>query len=461
MNNQKGMVTLLTSVVLTVIITLLVFWGARGSIIEQQSANNAYMTQIAFQNAEQGRALLYSNINEHIKNDETSTFSAALSSAKNSTNHTVGAHFSVSYLIDSDGVTATLYSTGISQGGATRKVSQRINFIPGRGIGPAALVSLGNINLGGSTTASSAIAGGTITGNIGSGSSSSAMPNSDEFDVALLDHSGNQLLNSYGNPVSRNMTTDEYFMYYFGSFCPNARRAYATDITKAADCKIEAKESVKNNKHGYVCPGDCSSKNEDKNISNAYDAGRRIFWLSGGGIDHKKDIGTKDEPVLIFVMGIGSGSKAAKINANSTIHGVLYIDVEERSGYVQCGCKGMSSVESINGSGATLSPVSYQLEPNQDAMCTLAACMASTNKCIPSNFGFTATNVGDVVECPFSANAVAGVNDIPVEVEILGDWDAGGSGKATFYGSVISSGNIKVTGNASYIENFKMVADAG
>lgn len=89
----------------------------------------------------------------------------------------------------------------------------------GRGIGPAALVSLGNINLGGSTTASSATAGGTITGDVGTGGSqSTATPNSSEFKVQLLDHTGNVLRDSAGNAITRGMTTDEYFIYYFGAF---------------------------------------------------------------------------------------------------------------------------------------------------------------------------------------------------------------------------------------------------
>lgn len=538
MNKQKGMATLLTSVILTVLVTLLVFWGARGSIIEQQSANNSYLTQVAFQNAEQGRALFYSNISAYLTANPSTQFDSALSSAQGTTNGAASGKFSVAYQIAADNVTATLTSTGSSIGGTTRKVSQRINFTAGGGIGPAALVSLGNIKLGGSTTASSATAGGTITGDVGTGGSqSTATPNSGEFKVQLLDHTGNVLRDSAGNAITRGMTTDEYFIYYFGGFCPIAKAAYATDITKAVDCKPEAKASIAANPKGYICASNCGSKTEDDKINAAYAKGKRIFWLTSGGIDHKYDMGKAVDPVLIFVMGMASGSSGVKINANSTIFGVFYVDIADTRLNIGCSCNAQDSVTAVTTSpryvqvddtskpiygddttkpiytavstggircssqgnsgctdslghtipknsyytisyqqkitgyqqmtvqqgtytsAATWGSIIYGLNSGQPAACTVAACAASSNKCTPLNTLLPTTAVGDQSICSYSAPAVSGTSDAPVEVEVLGDWNAGGSGNATFQGSVISSGNINVTGNATYLQNSTVVTN--
>lgn len=378
MNKQKGMATLLTSVMLTLITTLVVFWGARGSIVEQQSANNAYLTQVAFQNAEQGRTLFFSNLSAYLTDKPTALLPAALTDVQNATNKASNSKFSVAYQIEADGVTATITSTGSSIGGATRKVSQRLLFTAGTGGGPAALVSLGKIDFGGSTTASSATAGDAITVKNGAPLPSTYNQNSGEFRVESKDANGTRFL--------RKMTTDEYFIYYFGGFCPNTKRGYDAGTNSAVGCKAEAKQSVKDNLLGYICERDCGTKAEDDKINNAYkNDKKRIFWLSSGGIDHKYNIGTEADPVLIFVMGIKDDSKLVKINANTTIYGVLYVDVE-----------------------------------------------------------------------PLTSGSTTGTS---AEIEVLGDWDAGGSGTAVFQGSVISSGNINVTGNANYLQNSTVVTN--
>ncbi|MFM2036381.1 MAG: hypothetical protein RL459_1646, partial [Pseudomonadota bacterium] len=48
MKKQKGFVVLLSSVVLMLIISLGAFIGAKGSILEQQTANAMYRTEEAF-----------------------------------------------------------------------------------------------------------------------------------------------------------------------------------------------------------------------------------------------------------------------------------------------------------------------------------------------------------------------------------------------------------------------------
>lgn len=446
MNKQKGMATLLTSVILTVIITLLVFWGARGSIVEQQSANNTYLTQVAFQNAEQGRALFLSNINSYMAANPSTTFDSALSSAQGTTNSAASSKFSVEYQ-KNDSVTATLTSTGTSVGGTTRKVSQRISFAAGGGGNkPAALNSLGDIAMGGSTEATSVTAGGQITIQKADMVSGAIEGNSNKFQLVMQD--------KFGNVVHRGMTTDEYFMYYFGGLCPVAKAAYATDFTKAADCKAEAKLTVKNNQtKGYVCESACGNVN----ISQLYGTGKRIFWLSSGGIDHLQTVGTEDDPVLIFVMGIQDDANTAKINANSTIYGVLFVDVMTRPS--DCSCYARDTVTSKVSGIYTWSPTIYGLDDTvQKTVCTAELCAVATNKCTPTH-PTKNLNVGNTSTCPYSINVLSGSSETPVKVEILGDWEAGGSGGAEFNGAVISSGNIDVVGNAAYLQNSTKVTD--
>lgn len=449
MNKQKGMATLLTSVILTVIIALLVFWGARGSLVEQQSANNTYLTQRAFQHAEQGRVLYLSEIGKYLTANPSTSFDLALSSAQGTTNGAAGGKFSVEYDMNNS-VTATLTSTGTSTigSGTTRKVSQRITYTAGgAGNKPAALNSLGDITMGGSTEATSVTAGGDITIQKADSVSGAVDRNSNKFLIEMKDQ--------YGNTVHRGMTTDEFFMYYFGGLCPVAKAAYATDITKAAYCKAEAKLTVKNNQtKGYVCESACGGVD----ISQLYSTGKRIFWLSSGGIDHLQTVGTEDDPVLIFVMGIPDNTKTADINANSTIYGVLYVDVLTTPS--DCSCKAWHTVTSTS-PGTSWGPTDYGLDNTiQKSVCTAELCNVATNKCSPPT-NPKSPKVGDITQCLYSINVISGTSQtpVPVKVEILGDFEAGGSGDATFNGAVISSGNVGVTGNASYVQTSTKVID--
>ncbi|MNR00176.1 hypothetical protein D3C85_1159410 [compost metagenome] len=246
-------------------------------------------------------------------------------------------------------------------------------------------------------------------------------------------------------------------------------------------------------------------------------------------------MGTEVDPVLIFVMGMASGSSGVKINANSTIYGVFYVDIADTRQSIGCSCNAQDSVTAVtsspryvqvddatkpiygddtskpiytavssggikcttnggctdsqgktipkNGrytvtyqqkitgyqkmtiqqgtytSAATWGSIIYGLNSSQPTACTVAACSAASNKCTPSNTLLPTTAVGDQSICSFAVPAVSGTSDVPVEVEVLGDWNAGGSGNATFQGSVISSGNINVTGNATYLQNSTVVTN--
>ena len=184
MNKQKGYATLFISVILLLLVTLNVFMGVRGSVIEQQSANNAYMTASAFELAEQGRSLFISNLNTYVTSNPSVTLSAALATVQAATNVT-GAKYAVSYALNADG-SYTLTSVGKEVGNTTRKVSQRVKLVPGAPGGgkAAALNALGNIDMGGHASATSANAGGGITTGGSSQVTGPANANTTQYKVA-------------------------------------------------------------------------------------------------------------------------------------------------------------------------------------------------------------------------------------------------------------------------------------
>ena len=425
--------------------SLNVFIGAKGSVLEQKTANNQYRTEEAFQNAEAGIAQVIKSLIAAVAvAPQVTPQNIALASADGK--------FTAVY----NAASYTITSTGTGSGEATRTVTQRMKVISGGAGGAAALNALGSVNLGGSTSATSVKAGGTVTGSMTTGSDSS------EFKVNLLDHNNNILMVD-GLAVQRSMTTDEYFMYFFSGLCPIAKAA-----GNAAGCKEEARTTVAvgTGKYYYCGAIDCSSNAEDDKISAAYTAGKRVFWLNSGGMDHKVDMGTAADPVLIFIMNIADGSTAAKINANSTIYGVVYIDIADQRTTTTCSCKASKIVTSTSLISSTITPVwggiSYALNittPAQPPACTVSACEAAAIKCTPVNPS-TATIVGAVSTCSYTATAVSGSNNTPVQIEVTGDWAAGGTGNSTIYGAAITSGNYKGTGNASYIQDSQSITNS-
>jgi hypothetical protein len=441
MKNQRGFATLLTSLMILVLISLNVFIGAKGSVIEQKSANNQYRTEEAFQNAEAGVAKM-------IKILIAAVAAAPQAVPLNAIVTSPDGKYTATY----NATSTTITSIGNASGDATRTVTQRMKVVAGGAGGLAALNALGSVNLGGSTSATNVKAGGTVTGNATAGG------NSSEFKVNLLDNNNNILMMG-GVAVQRSMTTDEYFMYYFSGLCPIAKAA-----GNAAGCKEEArtKVAVGDGKYYYCGAIDCSSKTEDDKMSAAYTAGKRVFWLNSGGMDHKIDMGTAADPVLIFIMNIANGSSAAKINANSAIYGVVYIDIADQRTTTTCSCKASNTFTSTSPITPGWGSISYALNittPAQPPACTVSACEAAAIKCTPANPS-TATIVGTVSTCSYPATAVSGSNNTPVQIEVTGVWAAGGTGNSTIYGAAITSGNYDGTGNATYITNSTAVTNS-
>ena len=497
MRAQRGFVTLGVALMLLSLISLNAFISTKGSLLEQQSSNNAYYAEKSFQHAEMGLRQAKTNINQYLAANPTVTTVSAIPASLT----TLNSPNVYSTVISGN----QLISTGYVNGVGMRKVSQYIQITAGTGSGAAALTALGSISLGGSTSATSVKSGGSITGNVPSQSYS----NTNEFKVALLDHNGNILKDASGNIVYRSMTSYEYFMYYFSGLCPIAKAAYDNgDLTQAVNCEVEAKASVAANSKGYICDAvDCSTKAEDDKITTAYNAGKRIFWLENGGIDHQVSMGTAADPVLIFVMNIPDASKSAKINAGSTIYGVLYVDVLDTQTLIGCSCSADAVITNIlaqpsyvndltkpiytlvstggakcssnsgcqdsqgtiipkgsryvttyqqKDSGSLTAPVyenftNLALNLPSPTICTINACSTAI-----STASMTCTGgsiVGDSGKCSFVADAVSGTNNTAVQIEVTGTWEAGGTGNSSVQGAVITSGNYSGTGNAAYIQN--------
>lgn len=502
MGNQRGFATLGVALMMLVLVSFNSFLSVKSSILNQQSSNNAYYSEKSFQHAELGLNKVKANINEYLKNNPSVTQLSDI--PQNLTN------------LNATNIYATvlngnqLVSTGYVNGMGLRKITQILTITTGSN-GAAALNALGTINLGGSTSASSAKAGGTISGNL----PEQVYANSIEYKVALLDHNNKIIKDSLGNIIYRSMTSDEYFMYYFGGLCPLAQTAYDNgDITKAADCIAEAKASVIANSKGYVCDAeDCSSKIEDDKITDAYNAGKRVFWLQNGGIDHKTTMGSEEDPVLIFVMNIPDASKAAKINAESTIFGVLYVDVLDSQMTINCSCSSDAEVTDMiietNYEDDLTKPLYTQVAMGGTKCTTHSGCSDSQGTVIPfnsryiityqqkqsgsssspeygnySNVGLNnpspsvctinscqqalptadktctgGTKVGDTGKCSFIATAITGSNNTPVQIEITGTWNSSGSGHSVVKGAVITSGSYEGTGNAAYIKNSAVITN--
>ena len=461
MKKQKGFVVLLSSVILMLILSLGAFIGAKGSILEQQTANAMYRTEEAFQYAEAGMREMLVLLK--------------LDPSKATTNQsiTVG-----KYTVAYNATTATITSVGTGSGNATRTVTQRILITPGSGGGPAALTALGNIKLGGSASATDIKAGGKFendhdhddhdddeyTTSSDKEEDMSIQENAQEFKIALLDHNNNVLKDGSGNTITRSMTTDEYFMYFFSGLCPISKAE-----NKSKNCKAEAKDTVAaNTAKGYICDADCGSKTEENKIISAYNSGKRIFWLNSGGIYHSTTMGSETDPVLIFVMNIPDESKMVKINANSTIFGILYVDVSSLQTTLTCSCKVQATVSSIAGTKAkpiytwSKKETTIKLNSDQHPICTENLCTDSYNKDPIFSCSTKASNINKDTEgtCSFPAVAVSGSESAPVQIEVVGTWDGSGSGSAVVQGAAITSGNYESVGGISFIKNSTAITKA-
>lgn len=244
MRKQKGFATLGVALMLMLLISMNSFVGTKNSALEQMSSNNAYYAEQSLQHAEMGLKQVTTNITQYLAANPAVTALSDIPANQTTLN------LPNVYSTAMNG--NQLVSTGYINGVGMRKIAQFLQITAGSS-GAAALNALGSVDLGGSTSATSVKAGGSITGNLPAQGSA----NSNEFKVALLDHNDKILKDSFGNIIYRSMTSEEYFLYFFGGFCPIAKAAYDNgDLTAAAGCKSEVKAfvdaSAKGQPHQFI-----------------------------------------------------------------------------------------------------------------------------------------------------------------------------------------------------------------
>ena len=453
MKNQKGYVTLTTCLILVILIIINVFIGSKSSVIAQKSINNKYHSEVAFQNAEEGARYVMAAL------VATPALASADYNATPTPVVTATGRYTANYIYNG-GVNPYITSTGYDSGNAQRTISQYITYTPGTS-GPVstpitdALTALGNATIGGNASISSIKAGGVVTT---TGSARVSATTTSQFKVALLDGNGNELLDSTGHVVYRNMTTDEYFMSYFGNLCPTA-----LSVGNAAGCKAEAETKVASMSTGYVCYSSCTNAN----LLAQYNAGKRIMWLQEGGmkINANVTLGSTIDPVLILVMNSGT----VQINGTSTIYGVVFVDVPDQVTYNTCSCTATDFAftntyvtnlwSTIN---QTWSTPEYSLtsNANNSSACTVNACLVSENKCTPANLVTTRSIEGTKVtsSCSYAATLVSGTNNTPVEIDVLGTWDNSGGGHALIQGAAVTSGNFSTTGGIDLVKSSGVIS---
>lgn len=337
MIKQQGYVTLVSTLILVFIVILTVFIGSKGTVLEQKSANNTYRTEVAFENAEEGLRVLMAQLTAN------PDLAQADYPAIATTTTTSTGTYTAKYFYNA-GVNSHITSTGTDSANATRTITQLVTAhaatSPISSTINAALTSLGNITLGGNASSSSIEAGGTLSVSGSASAGSNPITNSNAFKIALLDSNGNILKDSSGNTVYRQMTPNEYFMYYFGNLCPVAQAAKNAD-----NCKAEAKITVQGLTKGYICDGISQSCDNNMFVTE-YAAGKRVFWITQNGIkiNSKITLGSTTDPVLILIMNNGT----VQINGGATIYGVVYVDVPDAAGTYTCSCTATDNAQATN-----------------------------------------------------------------------------------------------------------------
>ena len=332
-NSQQGFAVLAVSLIMLFLITTNVFMGAKSSIIEQQTSTNSYAYEIALNNAEAGISAMLKQL----------TNGVALPPAILGTDANSKQIYKVTY------ISPYITSVGNGVSGSSsiqRAVIQRVK--PSQpGVltnAPAAINTLGNVTMGGNYTATSVNSGGRVDGkreNAGLITEKSAT-----FQVNITSSDGTILLGGSGKPLTRLMTPDELFMFFFGStFC---HQAYLAD--SASQCIPEANGFIASSPKGVICDINCGPA-----FLTQYNSGKRFFWVTNGlsinnssGISQTSPLGSDADPVYIFIMD----NSQLSFNGNSLINGVIYVHTPATT--YSCTCRASDSVSSFSNTSLTV-----------------------------------------------------------------------------------------------------------
>ena len=437
---QRGFAVMAVSLIMMFIITLNVFMGAKGSIIEQQTSTNNYAYEIALNNAEAGITAMFKQLVNGVASPP------AITGLDSFSKQIYKVTFVSPYI--------TSIGNGVS-GSSTiqRAVVQRVKLGTSGLLtnAPSAINTLGNVAMGGNYSTTSINSGGVVTGK--RENAGVITENSLTFQVNVTSDSGSVLLNSSGKPITRLMSPDELFMFFFGStFCA---QAYASN--NAGQCIAEANTFVANSSKGVVCSANCGAA-----FLSQYQAGKRYFWVTNGldinnssGISQSTPLGSDADPVIIFIMD----NSQLSFNGNSLINGVIYVNTPATT--YSCTCRATNSVTAFLSTSATTAlwgPVSYALYGSSNpSQCTASACSTASTVCQPPNNQSLLTKVGDTSSCNFQTPAVqvvTGSNGVSgdVVIQVLNGSSFTGTGNSQVRGALITSGNITSTnGNGSVV----------
>lgn len=464
LKRQQGFATLAVALILMFLVSLNVFMGAGSSVIEQQTATNSTFNETASNNAEAGVAAMLAQLNKGLNNG------VAMSNAPISAQDASGNQRYQSFY-NSPNISSLGYSAnGVS--GTKRGIVQRlVPSVPGTlSRAPAGVNSLGSVNYGGNFSSSSVESGGAVTGK--TANAGAITQNSAKFQVAINDASGNALLDASGNPITRLMTPDEQFMFFFGAkFCPAALAANnpALCVATANDTYtagvLTARGTISSSVENAIPRGASCSINCGALFQAQYLAGVRYFVVTNGltinnssGISATTPLGSKADPVYIFIMD----NSALKINGSAIIYGLIYVYTATTQ--YSCTCKAVNTVTAVTTgpsgtTGATYGPTSYVLAtvtPANPSQCTNDACTAATNKCTPSNAFTSTTTVGSTSTCTYQTPAVTVVSgasgtsaDVVVNIESSSSFT--GTGNSVLNGSFLTSGNITSTNGNGFV----------
>ena len=327
LKRQQGFAVLAVSLLMMFVITINVFMGAKGSVVEQQTSTNNYAHNIALNNAEAGITAMFKQLVNGVASPP------AITGVDSVSKQIYKVTFVSPYI--------TSIGNGVS-GSSTiqRAVVQRVKLST-HGVltnAPSAINTLGNVAMGGSYSTTSINSGGVVTGK--RENAGVITENSLTFQVNVKSDTGTVLLNSSGKPITRLMLPDELFMFFFGStFCT---QAYASN--NPGQCIAEATTFVANSPKGVVCSANCGPA-----FLSQYQAGKRYFWVTNGlsinnssGISQTTPLGSDADPVFIFIMD----NSQLSFNGNSLINGVIYVHTPATT--YSCTCRATDSVSSFS-----------------------------------------------------------------------------------------------------------------
>ena len=383
--SQKGFAVLAVSLIMLFLITTNVFMGTRGSIIEQQTSTNSYAYEIALNNAEAGIAAMLKQLINGVASPPA----------------IVGTDVNSKQIYKVTYISPYITSVGNGVGGSSsiqRAVIQRVK--PAQpGVltnAPAAINTLGNVNMGGSYTATSVNSGGTVGGkreNAGLITENSAI-----FQVNITSSDGTILLGGSGKPLTRLMNPDEMFMFFFGStFCHQAFL-----VKNASQCISESKGFITNSSKGVICDAGCGPA-----FLTQYNLGKRFFWVTNGltinnssGISQTSPLGSEADPVYIFIMD----NSQLSFNGNSLINGVIYVYTPATT--YSCTCQASDSVSSFSTSlipvnDTTKAPLTWSyFSFNQSGLATVSGNGSNkvttyANICYPTSGSTCSTALSD------------------------------------------------------------------